>query len=56
MLFRQTCLACHGPDRKELPNLGGGLATSEFTRASADDELLSYVLLGKTVEDPLKAR
>ena len=55
MLFHQTCLACHGPDGKGLPNLGGGLTTSEFTKASADDELLSYLLIGKTAEDPLKA-
>ncbi len=52
-LFQQTCFACHGPDGKGLPGLGKDLTTSEFVKSSTDGELLTYVLEGRTVDDPL---
>lgn len=51
-LFQQTCFVCHGPDGKGLPNLGKDLTTSEFVSNSTDDELLDFVLAGRTVDDP----
>lgn len=51
-LFQQTCFTCHGPDGKGLPNLGKDLTTSEFVKSSTDAELLTYVLEGRTADDP----
>lgn len=51
-LFQQTCFVCHGSDGKGLPNLGKDLTTSEFVSNSTDDELLDFVLAGRTVNDP----
>lgn len=51
-LFQQTCFTCHGPDGKGIPNLGKNLTTSEFVKNATDDELLSFILAGRTVDDP----
>lgn len=52
-LFQQTCSACHGSDGKGLPNLGKDLTAGEFVKSSTDAELLTYVLEGRAVDDPL---
>ncbi len=51
-LYQQTCFSCHGTDGRGLPNLGKDLTTSEFVKASTDAELLAYVLVGRTADDP----
>jgi disulfide bond formation protein DsbB len=52
-LFQQTCSACHGSDGRGLPNLGKDLTASEFVKSMTDTELLTYVLEGRTTDDPL---
>lgn len=52
-LFQQTCSACHGSDAKGLPNLGKDLTAGDFVKSSTDAELLTYVLEGRSVDDPL---
>jgi disulfide bond formation protein DsbB len=52
-LFQQTCFTCHGTDGKGVPNLGKDLTTSDFVKSSTDDELLAFILKGRTADDPL---
>lgn len=52
-IYNQTCFACHGPDAKGVSNLGKDLTTSEFFAEKTDEELLAYVLEGRSVDDPL---
>ncbi len=52
-LYMQSCSACHGPDAKGLPKLGKDLTTSEFAINKTDEELLEYVKVGRTPDDPL---
>ncbi len=52
-LFQQTCSACHGTDAKCKPGLGKNLTISEFVKSSTDAELLTYVIEGRTSDDPL---
>jgi disulfide bond formation protein DsbB len=52
-LFQSTCSACHGPDAKGLPNLGKDLTTSVFVRDLDDEELVTFITLGRPLDDPL---
>lgn len=51
-LFVQSCSACHGTDAKGLPNLGKDLTESEFIHSNSDEELLTFVKVGRPVSDP----
>jgi mono/diheme cytochrome c family protein len=51
-LYSGTCIACHGPDAKGLPNLGKDLTVSEFFKSKSDAELLTFVKTGRPVGDP----
>ncbi|MDQ7054748.1 MAG: cytochrome c [candidate division KSB1 bacterium] len=52
-LFMKNCLACHGPDGRGIKGLGKDLVASEFVATRTDEELLEYVLKGRTPDDPL---
>lgn len=54
-VFMSVCVACHGPDAKGLPNLGKSLhsSDSEFIRSKTDDELVEFIKVGRTPDDPL---
>jgi len=54
-VFMGTCIACHGPDAKGVTGLGKSLypADSEFVRGKTDDELVAFILAGRTPDDPL---
>ena len=51
-LFFGTCSACHGPDGRGLPNLGKDLVTSEFIAGTSDEDLLTFVKMGRPLWDP----
>lgn len=51
-LYHQTCVTCHGQGAKGVQGLGKDLTTSQFFAESTDDELLEYVLVGRTIDDP----
>lgn len=51
-LYHQTCFACHGPDATGVEGLGKDLTTSQFFADSTDEQLLQYVLEGRTIDDP----
>ncbi len=54
-VYMGTCIACHGPDAKGVTGLGKSLhaADSEFVRGKSDDELVAFILVGRTPDDPL---
>jgi len=52
-VYAGTCIACHGPDAKGLPNLGKDLTTSQFIRDQSDEDLLAFVKQGRPPGDPL---
>ena len=54
-VYMGTCIACHGPDAKGVVGLGKSLhpVDSEFIRSKTDEELVQFVLVGRTPDDPL---
>lgn len=50
--FDSTCVSCHGPDAKGLPNLGKDLTTSEYVKTTADLDLVTFVTTGRPPSDP----
>jgi len=54
-VYMSTCIACHGPDAKGVTGLGKSLhpSDSEFIRGKTDDELVKFILAGRTPDDPL---
>lgn len=51
--FDGTCISCHGPDAKGLPNLGKDLTISEFVKSKTDDEMVAFLQVGRSSTDPL---
>jgi mono/diheme cytochrome c family protein len=52
-LFNSTCTACHGFDAKGISGLGKTLIDSAFVDGLEDDELVTFIQVGRTVTDPL---
>ena len=52
-LFMSTCAACHGPDGQGLPGLGKDLVTSEFVAGKTDSQLIEFIKVGRSPDDPL---
>ena len=52
VVFKGTCISCHGPDAKGLPKLGKDLTTSEFVAQQSDAQLLKFVKTGRPASDP----
>lgn len=50
--YDSTCISCHGPDAKGLPNLGKDLTTSEFLHTTSDLDLVAFILQGRPTSDP----
>jgi disulfide bond formation protein DsbB len=50
--YESTCITCHGPDAKGLPNLGKDLTASEFAKGLSDDDLVVFVTKGRDPSDP----
>jgi disulfide bond formation protein DsbB len=51
-VFKQTCVACHGEDGKGIEGLGKNWTTSEYIASSTNDELIEFLKVGRTIEDP----
>ena len=51
--YLKTCIACHGPEGKGVPNLGKDLTTSEFVSSKTDAELVAFLKTGRPSTDPL---
>ncbi len=54
-VFMSICIACHGPDARGLPNLGKSMHPddSEFITSKTDEELVAFIKVGRTPDDPL---
>jgi len=46
-VFSQTCFACHGPTGAGIPGVGAPLRTSKFVATHSDDQLLSFIKVGR---------
>lgn len=51
-VFKQTCVACHGEDGKGIEGLGKNWTTSAFIAESSDDELVAFLKVGRSIDDP----
>mgnify|MGYP001240080272 CR=1 FL=1 len=47
------CSACHGADGRGLPNLGKDLVESEFVAGLSDADLMTFIITGRPIWDPL---
>jgi len=54
-VYKTTCVACHGADAKGVANLGKSLhpGDSDFISGQTDAELVEYIKVGRTPDDPL---
>lgn len=52
-IYQGLCVACHGFNALGISGLGKTLIGSEFIDNSTDDELHTFLLLGRTIQDPL---
>jgi cytochrome c5 len=52
-VFKQTCVACHGEDAKGIEGLGKDWTKSEYIANSSDDEIVAFLKVGRTIEDPV---
>jgi mono/diheme cytochrome c family protein len=52
-LFTSTCSACHGPTGQGVEGLGKDMTSSEFIAGKSDDELVSFIKVGRDPSDPL---
>jgi len=52
MVYRDTCMVCHGPDAKGVVGLGKPLVNSAYVQASDDEELFRNIAEGRLPEDP----
>ena len=51
--FVKTCSACHGPAGKGIEGLGKDMTGSEFIAGLSDEELVTFIKVGRTTSDPL---
>lgn len=52
-IFKKTCVACHGENGEGIENLGKDWTKSEFIANSSDDELVEFLKVGRSLEDPM---
>lgn len=50
--FEGTCISCHGPDAKGLPNLGKDLTVSVFLTDNSDEQMVAFLQKGRPASDP----
>lgn len=52
-VYQGTCIKCHGPDATGIEDSGTNLTTSEFIPNRTDAELVTYIKVGRPMNDPL---
>lgn len=52
-LYATTCAACHGPNAEGVKGLGKDMTTSPFIADLSDADLLTFIKMGRGVDDPL---
>ncbi len=51
-IFSETCASCHGPDARGLEGLGPDLHGNQFVAGMSDDELVEFLKVGRSADDP----
>ncbi|KAA3661053.1 MAG: cytochrome c [Chloroflexi bacterium] len=51
-MFDHTCAPCHGRSGQGIPNLGKDLTSSQFVQQLNDEELVDFIIEGRSVNDP----
>jgi mono/diheme cytochrome c family protein len=51
-LFNGTCIACHGEGGVGIEGLGKDMTTSTFIAGQSDEDLLSFIKVGRPTGDP----
>lgn len=51
-IYAGLCIACHGADAKGVPGLGKDLTTSEFVASKTNEELVAFIVEGRTADHP----
>jgi disulfide bond formation protein DsbB len=51
-LFAGTCGACHGLNAQGIKGMGKDLTTSEFVADKNDDDLVAFIKVGRSTDDP----
>ncbi len=54
-IFKKTCVACHGENGEGIENLGKDWTQSDFIATSSDEELVEFLKVGRTLDDPKSA-
>lgn len=52
-IYQGLCVACHGFNARGISGLGKTLIGSEFIDTSTDEELHAFMIVGRTIQDPL---
>lgn len=52
-VFASTCSTCHGADARGLIGSGKDLVASEWVKAQSNQQLLDFLKVGRTPDDPL---
>ena len=52
-IWNSTCRSCHGVAGEGVTGQGRDIRSSEFIQTRDDRELLAYVKVGRTIDDPL---
>ena len=47
-----ACIACHGPAGEGITGLGKPLSHSDFIAGLTDEELLEFIVVGRSTTDP----
>ena len=55
-LYVETCAVCHGPEAKGVQMLGKDLHANEFVAGLSDDELVAFLVEGRSASHPLNER
>ena len=51
-IYETTCSGCHNDDATGLPNLGKSLVNTEFMDNISEDDLVSFIKIGRPSSDP----
>lgn len=50
--YNQYCVACHGPGATGVEKLGKSWVTSEFIKSQTDDQMVTFIKVGRPATDP----
>lgn len=50
--YESTCFACHGMDATGMENSGKDLTTSPFVKGLTDEQLVTFIIDGRSIHDP----